>query len=252
MRRRHWILATLAAAAALVLAAQGHAAATGGKPRWLTGVVITEYYPVPEAWFSGALVEADGLQTLHRVDWLYSARGLPMEGSGVGLDGRFYHISATGGYGWVDERGRGTYVGSSSRPFWLNVGWRTRKGAVTFPLLDGRWARGKAKRFIEPRGVTFGEGMPKTLGYWVSAAVDPGVIPLGSTLFVPAYCGTPGKGWMVAADTGGAIDGLHIDVFRPAPRKAFGPVAYRSGQRVYVIPPGVDLPRKLPTCPATG
>ncbi|GGH88211.1 3D (Asp-Asp-Asp) domain-containing protein [Pullulanibacillus pueri] len=38
-------------------------------------------------------------------------------------------------------------------------------------------------------------------------AVDPDVIPLGSTLYVPGY------GVAKAADTGGAIDGHHIDVY---------------------------------------
>ena len=45
---------------------------------------------------------------------------------------------------------------------------------------------------------------------WKNIAVDPGVIPMGSKVFVPAYC--PKHGWMVAGDTGGAIQGLHIDV----------------------------------------
>ena len=37
-------------------------------------------------------------------------------------------------------------------------------------------------------------------------AVDPRVIPLGTRVFVPGY------GFAVAADTGGAIDGAHIDL----------------------------------------
>lgn len=40
-------------------------------------------------------------------------------------------------------------------------------------------------------------------------AVDPGVIPLGSKLYIPGY------GWGVAADTGGAIVGNKIDVWFP-------------------------------------
>jgi 3D (Asp-Asp-Asp) domain-containing protein len=40
-------------------------------------------------------------------------------------------------------------------------------------------------------------------------AVDPSIIPLGSTVYVPGY------GTAVAGDTGGAIKGAHIDVFLP-------------------------------------
>ncbi len=40
-------------------------------------------------------------------------------------------------------------------------------------------------------------------------AVDPGVIPLGTKLWVPGY------GWARAEDTGGAIRGAKIDLFFP-------------------------------------
>lgn len=40
-------------------------------------------------------------------------------------------------------------------------------------------------------------------------AVDPSVIPLGTEMWIPGY------GWGVAADTGGAIKGLRIDVWVP-------------------------------------
>src|SRR5205085_7188626 len=53
--------------------------AAGAKPirrsRWLPGVAVTEYYPVPEAWFVGKKVAAPGLSGKHRIDWLYSATG---------------------------------------------------------------------------------------------------------------------------------------------------------------------------------
>ncbi|HEX7066132.1 MAG TPA: peptidoglycan-binding protein [Bacillales bacterium] len=45
-------------------------------------------------------------------------------------------------------------------------------------------------------------------------AVDPDVIPLGSTVWVEGY------GYAVAGDTGGAIDGKRIDVFIPSHSKA--------------------------------
>ncbi len=75
---------------------------------WLSGVTVTEYWPVPEAWFRGAFVKAPGLQTPHRIDWLYSAQGVSMEGEGIGLDGRMYHIDALGNGGWVTAQGKPT------------------------------------------------------------------------------------------------------------------------------------------------
>ena len=84
------------ALAALLALAPGAAARQISKPTWLSGTTITEYYPVPEAWFSGALVKAPGLSGKHRIDWLYSASGLSMEGDGVGLDGQRYHVESTG------------------------------------------------------------------------------------------------------------------------------------------------------------
>src|SRR5450631_3103722 len=73
---------------------------THAKGRWLSRVTITEYWPAPEAWFVGRLVPAPGLTGLHRIDWLYSATGVSMEGDGIGLDGQPYHIDALGNGGW--------------------------------------------------------------------------------------------------------------------------------------------------------
>ena len=52
--------------------------------RWLSGVTITEYWPAPEAWFIGKLVTTPGLSGKHRIDWLYSAMGVSMQGEGSG------------------------------------------------------------------------------------------------------------------------------------------------------------------------
>src|SRR5579884_4055433 len=46
----------------------------GSHGVWLSKVNITEYWPVPESWFVGALVTAPGLPGKHRIDWLYSAQ----------------------------------------------------------------------------------------------------------------------------------------------------------------------------------
>ena len=61
--------------------------ASGGDGKWLGGFELTEYYPALESWFTGRPVSAPGLSGAHRIDWLYSARGLSMEGDGIGLDG---------------------------------------------------------------------------------------------------------------------------------------------------------------------
>ena len=86
----------------------GPADAAIRKAGWLRGVVITEYYPVPEAWFGGWKVTAPGLPGQHRIDWLYSARGVSMEGDGIDLDGNPVHIEDVGDGGWVDQHGKPT------------------------------------------------------------------------------------------------------------------------------------------------
>ena len=49
-------------------------------------------------------------------------------------------------------------------------------------------------------------------------AVDPSVSPLGSRLHIE------GVGWRVANDTGGTVDGHHLDIWKPstAACNAFG------------------------------
>src|SRR5947209_8114656 len=67
-----------------------------GHGKWFGSVTVTEYWPAPERWFVGRAVSAPGLPGRHRVDWLYSATGVSMEGEGIGLDGRLVHIDALG------------------------------------------------------------------------------------------------------------------------------------------------------------
>ncbi len=225
------------------------AAAPITQPRWLGGVEITEYFPVPERWFVGRRVRAPGLPGLHRVDWLYSARGLSMEGDGVGLDGRRYHIHGLGRGGWVNARGAPTKPTrragrwSNGRPFWRAGGfWRNADGVPTFRLADGGWHDGEGVRFVPPpNGISFARGPSRPLRFWRSVAVDPDVIPLGSRVYIPAYRHVRGGGWFRAQDVGGAIIGRHIDVFRPPPREPGGG-EFLSDQRIYVIPPGSNAP----------
>jgi 3D (Asp-Asp-Asp) domain-containing protein len=211
------------------------------RGRWLGRVTITEYWPAPESWFRGRLVAAPGLPGLHRIDWLYSATGISMEGDGVGLDGRQYHIDSLGDGGWVTANGATTSPArgwSAGAPYWRAGGyWRNRSGAVTFPLAAGGWSDGAGRRYVPLRDVTFAAGASLPLRFYGSIAVDPRVIPLGSRVYVPAYHGDGQGGWFIAQDTGGAITGHHIDVYRPPPPSAGDSGQYLTGQRIFVIKP---------------
>ncbi|MBV9799880.1 MAG: hypothetical protein JO039_17670 [Solirubrobacterales bacterium] len=211
---------------------------------WLNGVTITEYWPAPESWFVGRSVSAPGLWTRHRIDWLYSATGLSMEGEGIGLDGRFYHIDHLGNGGWVTEDGQPTDPSdgwSAGPPFWRAGGyWANRTGGVTFPLATGGWSAGTGLRYVPLAGVTFAPGPPLPLRYYQSIAVDPSLIPLGSRVYIPAYRRDGHGGWFLAQDTGGAINGRHVDVFRSPPARPDAGGQYLTAQRVFVVPSLVD------------
>jgi hypothetical protein len=215
--------------------------------------VITEYWPTPERWFVGRRVAAPGIPGLHRVDWLYSGSGLAMEGGGIGLDGRIYHYAGPYGASWVNADGVRTTpcvngLWTAGRPVWLAFGWRNAAGAVTFPLETGDWSNGPAARTIPPPpGLRFAAGPARLLRYWHSVAVDPGLIPEQSRIFIPAYCTRPNHGWFLAQDTGGAILVRHVDIYRPAPASPDSGQML-TGQRVFVVPPGTR-PRSYPRCP---
>ena len=209
--------------------------------RWLKGTMITQYWPAPEAWFAGALVTAPGLTTEHRIDWLYSATGISMQGEGIGLDGQMYHINALGNGGWLTIGGRSTspFDGwAGGAPYWRAGGfWRNKKGGVTFPLQAGGWSAGSGRRYVPLPGVSFAPGASLPLKFWRSIAVDPSVIPLGSEVYVPAYRKDGYGGWFVAQDTGGAINGHHIDVYRSPPASPSDSGQTLTDQRIYVIKP---------------
>jgi len=236
--------------AALVCAAvalSALAAAAAGKPirraRWLGGVTVTEYYPVPEAWFVGRKVAAPGLAAKHRIDWLYSAAGVSMQGEGIGLDGRVYHIDALGSGGWVNEKAKPSVPGrdgwAGGPPAWrAGAYWLTRSHLLTFPLDGGGWSNGRGRRYVPLPGVSFAEGHSKPLRFWRSIAVDPDLIPLGSKVWIAAYRNSPGHGWFLAQDVGGAIIGRHVDVYRSPPASADAGGGLFADQRIYVIPPG--------------
>jgi len=208
---------------------------------WMSKVTITEYWPAPESWFVGRRVRAPGLRGRHRVDWLYSARGVSMEGDGLGLDGRMYHLDQPGRGSWVTLAGASTSPSSgwaAGPPYWRAGGyWTIRTGAVTFPLEQGGWSRGTGLRYVPLKGVTFAAGPSLPLRFYQSIAVDPAVIPLGSRVYIPAYKHDGHGGWFIAQDTGGAVNGNHVDVYRRPPRSAVSSGNYLTNQRIYVIKP---------------
>jgi hypothetical protein len=218
------------------------------SPRWVTGAVVTEYYPIRESWFRGRLVPAPGLGGRHRADWLYGPHGVAMNGEGLGRDGRFYHFAGSYDIAWTNRRGAVTspcWNGrwTRGRPAWLAFGWRNRRGAVTFPLRGGGWSSGRGVRFrTSPVPLHFEPRRTRPLPFWHAVATDPRVIPYGSRVFIRAYCHTPAHGWFRALDTGGAIIGFHVDVYRAPPRRLVLRELHR--QKLYVVPPGARPGRR--------
>jgi 3D (Asp-Asp-Asp) domain-containing protein len=166
-----------------------------------------------------------------------------MEGDGVALGGRRMHIANLGEAGWVNGAGRATVPPrcgirwSRGAPVWRAGGWRNREGAVTYPLRFGGWSNGTGHWVGDYGGATFASGPSLPLRYYHSLAVDPKLIPHGSRIYIPAYRGING-GWFVAQDTGGAIIGRHLDVYRPPTVRPFGGGRLLLHEYVYVIPPG--------------
>jgi 3D (Asp-Asp-Asp) domain-containing protein len=167
--------------------------------------------------------------------------GVSMQGDGIGLDGRMYHIDSMGNAGWVTAAGTPTSASdefSAGPPFWRAGGyWTNRQGGVTFPLSAGGWYAGRGRRYVPLPGVTFAAGPSLPLHFWRSIAVDPGVIPLGSRVYIPAYRHDGHGGWFVAQDTGGAINGRRIDVYRRPPRGANIGGRYLVSRKVFVVKP---------------
>jgi 3D (Asp-Asp-Asp) domain-containing protein len=246
-RRGLTIAAGLAAGLCLggsVIATSGSSAATKAvaKAGWVKSFQITEYYPVPESWFKGASVTTPGLPgKKSRVDWLYSATGMSMEGDGIGIDGKRYHIDNLGNSKWIAKNGSTASfgVGGNSAPYWrAKPSWRNKNKNVTFPLLSGGWSAGKATKTIAADSISFGSGASRKLSYYRSVAVDPSYIPLGSLVYVSAYATKANRdwGWMKADDTGGAIDGRHLDIYTPPPKTSADGGYSFGGQQIYIVP----------------
>ncbi len=146
-----------------------------------------------------------------------------------------------GSGGWVTAAGKLTDAAAGwlgGPPFWRAGGyWRNGSGGVTFPLQAGGWYAGSGKSYVPLAGVRFAPGPALAIKPYQSIAVDPSVIPLGSRVYIPAYRNDGYGGWFVAQDTGGAIVGHRIDVYRTPPATAATGGQYLVGQRVFVVRP---------------
>lgn len=84
---------------------------------------------------------------------------------------------------------------------------------------------------MDGRGIT-SSGRPAQP--WHTAAADPGYVPMFSRLYIPALADTPSRGYFVVEDTGGAIEGMSLDLCLPDRTTAL-----RFGRRyldVYILP----------------
>ena len=148
-----------------------------------------------------------------------------MQGEGLATDGRVYHFAGPYGSGWLNGA-----------------------GGLTAPCTaPGHWTNGRPARLAHPSWARYAPGHSRTLVPWKSVAVDRNVIPFGSRIFMLALCSTPARGWVYARDTGGAIGGAHIDLYRPPPARPSGGLVLR-GQSMLVVPPGTR-PKHTPRCP---
>jgi 3D (Asp-Asp-Asp) domain-containing protein len=96
-------------------------------------------------------------------------------------------------------------MGSSGYPSSRHEWVRGKVLTMSATAYDPSAGRGKRATFRTANGMKAGYG---------KVAVDPRVIPLGTMLYVEGY------GFAIAADTGGAIKGMKIDLGMPTYREA--------------------------------
>jgi 3D (Asp-Asp-Asp) domain-containing protein len=136
---------------------------------------ITGYNVCDEADFDGKLVDGGGLDEKHKEDFLFSAAGVPMQGTGKTTQGKYIRLDAFEG-GWHrNAKGNRDVVNTQS--------------TVTFKYADG----------------VIGSFNPVSANH--SIAVDPTVIPKKGKVNIEAV------GDRFADDRGSAIQGYHIDNF---------------------------------------
>jgi len=135
--------------------------------------------------------------------FLYSFYGVPGQGSGKSHDGRIVKYRSGGG-GWLNIDGQPTEykdgAWTNGSPFWI-----ANEESLSFTILSSRlYTAGTYDWDIYP---------------WYSIATDPREIPAGSIVYIKELAdkkllnGETLNGYFMATDTGGAIQGKHIDVF---------------------------------------
>lgn len=143
------------------------------------GFRITNYTLARETELSGqrsgnkSKVKGRGLPGTYAWEFLCSGRGVAMQGTGVDVGGQYVHY-VSGGGGFCGH--------------------------------DKHLCDCKNAKFALTTGVYGSTG--RELVEYFSIAVDPNVIPYGSYVWIDAM-----KRWFRADDTGGAIDGQHIDIY---------------------------------------
>ncbi len=143
--------------------------------------LITGYNVCAEDDFNGELVDGVGLNEKHKKDFLYSASGVPMQGTGKTADGKYIRLASMK-CGWHrNAKGRPDYVEDASKITFAYAG--SVMGAFA-PVLENQ-----------------------------SIAVDKRVIPKRASVEIE------GVGKRSADDRGSAIKGFHIDNFLGAGAK---------------------------------
>jgi len=155
-----------------------------GEAWYESGFQITHYIIASEADAHGPLVQDPGVTGQHRQDFLYGARGVPMQGTGETLDDQYVRFDGGGG-GWHDN--------AAGHPDELNH-------PETAQLSNTDGAHGSYANVVEGRSI----------------AIDPHVVPPRSRVSITSSDGSRALGERHADDTGGGIRGYHIDHFSGA------------------------------------
>jgi len=221
----------------------------------IADVEITAYNLALESELEGDGTEVEnpnGIEGVFYAHFLYSARGLPMQGSGRSRDGRVVqYLSSISDVHWLNKNGETTGPQGAGQPWSAGPPVKIHPPEnAHFSVLDkekypyGEGARGAITPLFPE---TPGEKLPSKIP---SIAVDPEVIEYRSIVYIESLKEGPSYGYFQALDTGSAIKGNHIDVFVGAGEEAMIKYRQLSGEEKYsdvkvmkpdFVPEGVDV-----------